>query len=101
MSTRLFDVYPDLFEESYNWLNCPSLPPPSIEDPYKEDYEELPADVFSPISYEELYINGDTEVDSDITLYPPQEAELGRPQYASEYPPPHSGVSGLEGDTSL
>lgn len=75
MSTRLFDVYPDLFEESYNWLNCPSLPPPSIEDPYKEDYEELPADVFSPISYEELYINGDTEVDSDITLYPTQEED--------------------------
>lgn len=58
MSTRLVDVYPELFEESYNWLNCPSLPPPSIEDPVATD---LPEDVFNSISYEELYFSPESD----------------------------------------
>ncbi|KAK8830425.1 hypothetical protein WA577_006108 [Blastocystis sp. JDR] len=58
VSTRLVDVYPELFEESYNWLNCPSLSPPSIEDPEATD---LPEDVFNPISYEELYFSPESD----------------------------------------
>ena len=70
VSTRLVDVYPELFEESYNWLNCPSLPPPSIEDPVAESLmedipgdamENLPEDAFKPISYEELYFSPESD----------------------------------------
>lgn len=55
-STLLYDYDPERFEESYNWLNCPSLPPPSKEDMVED---ELPDEVFKTIDYQELYFNTD------------------------------------------
>lgn len=53
-SSLLFDTYPDLFEESYNWLNCHSLPPPQ---PQEDSY--VPEDAFEQINFGELYVDDD------------------------------------------
>ena len=60
-STLLFDYNSELFEESYNWLNCPSLPPPEE----KEEEEEEDVLLNEPIDYEELYFNADENIEEE------------------------------------
>ena len=71
-SSLLYDYNPELFEESYNWLNCPSLPPentsiisnPSnIEENYDFSIEDqLPDDILKPIDFQELYVDYDDTI---------------------------------------
>ena len=68
-SSLLYDYNPELFEESYNWLNCPSLPPENtsiISNPSSNegnfDYpidDQLPDDILKPIDFQELYVDYD------------------------------------------
>ena len=48
----LAEEYPELFEESYNWLNCPTLRKPSQPTELPPD---IPEDVLTPIPFEHLY----------------------------------------------
>ena len=55
-SLLLADEYPDLFEESYNWLNCPTLKKPSPSQTKSSDREVLPS-----FPFERLYTNSYSE----------------------------------------
>ena len=50
----LAEEYPELFEESYNWLNCPTLRKPSQPTELPPD---IPEDVLTPIPFEQLYLD--------------------------------------------
>lgn len=50
----LAEEYPSLFEESYNWLNCPTLRKPSQPAELPVD---IPEDVLAPIPFEQLYLD--------------------------------------------
>lgn len=67
-SSLLYDYDLALFEESYNWLNCPSLPPPSKE----QSEEELPTELCKPIDFQELYVQSD-------------DSEMPQPSFTSSY----------------
>ena len=67
----LFDTHPDLFEESYNWLNCHSVPPP-------QPVEEVlyPEDSFEQIDFGELYAEENADfAEHQIQAQPAQKQE--------------------------
>ena len=55
-SLLLADEYPELFEESYNWLNCPTLKKPTPSQRMSSDRDALPF-----IPFEQLYTNAFTD----------------------------------------
>lgn len=55
-SLLLADEYPELFEESYNWLNCPTLKKPTANQVKSNDRDMLPS-----IAFEQLYTSSPSD----------------------------------------
>ena len=92
-SMLLVDEYPYLFEEAYNWLNCPTLRKPEIDDRTCEqtEHSSIPPSEYGVGNYdttdlvdfpfEELYIDSTSPSSSHLSI--PSSSEFPTPSPSS------------------